>query len=146
VLCEDGAVLSMARVGLPALVVLALSVLMPSSFASASVLVSSGPGHTNALRGGPSVAALWASMQAGSVARRGESAMAGWGEGMSSGTGAGLQAAAAAAAAAAEAAGGGLTLRLRGGKKGTGSMGKKGTGKKAHPGYKYNLSYPRISR
>ena len=41
---------------------------------------------------------------------------------------------------------GDLTLRLRGGKKGTGSMGKKGTGHKAHPSYKYNLSYPRISK
>ena len=41
---------------------------------------------------------------------------------------------------------GDLTLRLRGGKKGTSSMGKKGTGHKAHPSYKYNLSYPRISK
>ena len=39
-----------------------------------------------------------------------------------------------------------LTLRLRGGKKGTASMGKKGTGGKSHPSYKYNLSYPRISK
>jgi hypothetical protein len=39
-----------------------------------------------------------------------------------------------------------LTLRLRGGKKGTASMGKRGTGAKSHPGYKYSMSYPRISR
>ena len=39
-----------------------------------------------------------------------------------------------------------LTLRLRGGKKGTASQGKRGTGAKSHPGYKYNLSAPRISR
>mmetsp|Transcript_37344 Transcript_37344/g.78203 ORF Transcript_37344/g.78203 Transcript_37344/m.78203 type:complete len:158 (-) Transcript_37344:91-564(-) len=37
-------------------------------------------------------------------------------------------------------------LRLRGGKKGTASQGKRGTGHKAHPSYKYNLSYPRKSR
>lgn len=42
--------------------------------------------------------------------------------------------------------GGELTLRLRGGKKGTASQGKRGTGGKSHPSYKYNLSYPRISR
>lgn len=39
-----------------------------------------------------------------------------------------------------------LLLRLRGGKKGTGSQGKRGTGHKAHPNYKYNLSLPRKSR
>lgn len=39
-----------------------------------------------------------------------------------------------------------LTLRLRGGKKGTASQGKRGTGAKSHPSFKYNLSYPRISR
>jgi len=53
---------------------------------------------------------------------------------------------AAPAAAAPEIVVGELTLRLRGGKKGTASMGKKGTGGKAHPSYKYNLSYPRISK
>ena len=42
--------------------------------------------------------------------------------------------------------GGELTMRLRGGKKGTASQGKRGTGGKSHPSFKYNLSYPRISR
>lgn len=50
------------------------------------------------------------------------------------------------AADGASALSGELTLRLRGGKKGTSSQGKRGTGGKSHPSYKYNLSYPRISR
>jgi len=41
---------------------------------------------------------------------------------------------------------GALSLRLRGGKKGTPSQGKRATGSKSHSTFKCNLSYPRKSR